>query len=386
LRRKVDDIGGVPSRASDSPIEAITDKSLQLDAKISSLYKQAREAAPDAKNIKFSGSSQALKKATPINTRTDGTVKAISDEMKRLGFIDAKGLPTSRTSVEAAESLRQFANTLFDGANPLAKNFIRDFKDALDDDVLSASGKDLFKEARAAKTSFMKGLSAKKGHKFDQRETSLVRDVLEGSVQGDDLAGLIIRRGSRYKAKEIRELKDYLHSGTEGQTAQGVQAWNDIRAAAMDDIASKAFVGPTNELGAQTLTRAGLKRALEGMGEKKMSVLFSPKEISFLRDLARLATLKEAPAGVVKSPSGAAIRQLESTLSRIPVVGGFAGQTVSSVKAKANNRQVLKLIDDAKAIEAANEASAQRVFRNSLQGQAAGVIPVAAIPLISSEQ
>jgi hypothetical protein len=137
-RSVIADTGGVPQRAPASPIEAITKKATQLDAEVSELYKLARENTPKADFIRFPQTSKLLKTKNPLDKRSEGTVSALANEMKRLGFLDKNGNPTNLTSVEAAENMRQFANSLFEGANPLARKIIRKFKDSLDDDTFKS--------------------------------------------------------------------------------------------------------------------------------------------------------------------------------------------------------------------------------------------------------
>lgn len=353
---EIDAIGGVASRADATPIDAVTNKALELDAEISGLYKAARESAPDAKNVRFSRTQKLLNANQPIDTRTDGTVSAIRDEMRRLGFLDEAGNPTRKTSVEASENLRIFANSLYDGANPLARGFLRDVKDAIDDDVFAASGQDIFKAARKAKSDFMRGLESVKNNKFDKRQASLVKDVLEGAQQPDDLIQKAISRGSKYKAKELKEFRNYLFSGTPEQIATGARAWNDLRAAALTEIKNKAFVGPTTELGTQSLSRAGFKSALDRIGPQKMQILFSQAEREFLRDLARVANLKEPVAGVRPSPSAPAIKKAEDEIRRaIPALREWIPNISQILTDRADEKTVLNVVDQAEKIARQNQ-------------------------------
>lgn len=381
---EIDAIGGVPQRASETPLTAITDKAIALDEEISALYKSARDVAPDAKNVRFSKSSSVLREKTPIDTRTDGTVSALRDEMRRLGFLDEKNRPTRKTSVEAAESLRQFANSLFDGANPQAKTVIREFKEAIDEDVFSVAGEDIFKQARKAKSDFERGLDTTKRNKFDRRQVSLVRDMLDGSIQGDDLVKTIISRSGKYKAKDLKELRSYLLSGSDGQVAQGAQAWNDIRSAALNQIKESAFKGPIDQQGVRSISRAGLESGLRQLGPQKMQILFSQKERDFLKDLANVAALKEPPRGTALGlgPSAQAVAKLEQALKTIPWLGDFAADVLRN---KADDKMLLKFASQAEIIAKQNEKRFQENIRKSMAGKALAASPLVAIPAIAEE-
>lgn len=360
-------MGGRAEAAAITPIEAINAKAIQLDDEISSLYRAARDAAPGQKNIKFSRAAVALRENNPIDTRTDGTVSALREEMKRLGFLDSKGAPTSRTSVEAAENLRKYANSLYDGANPLARGVIRDFKNALDDDVLSVAGEDVFRQARSAKANFERGLSTETRNKFDKRQVSLVRDILDNTVTEDQLAKKVINRASKYGRKDVEELRDYLLNGTPGQVAQGQQAWNDIRAAAFNQIREKSFKGPVTQSGTQSLSRSGIESALKEIGPQKFEVLFTPTEQQFIRRLAAVSALKEPPPGTFtgSGPSSPAIQKLEETLGRIPVFGGFARDISQDLRNRATDRRILTLTDDLERIARQNEREAARMMKEA---------------------
>ena len=380
-------MGGVPQRASVSPIEAITDKATQMDTEISNLYRQAREAAPDAQNVKFVRASEILRENAPSNEISGGVVKALRDKMQSMGVINKKFKSVGKVSVEQAEELRKYANRLFPSTNGEGRYIISEFKNSLDDDVLSASGQDLFKQSRRAKADFEKGLDPSRKNKFDSRKVSLVRDIRDNLVAEDDFVDKVLRRSSKYKAEDLKELKNYMSNGTEGQVAQGMQAWNDIRAAAMEKIREKAFKGPITQTGTQSLSRAGLESSFKEIGPQKIRVLFSPEEIGFLRKLARVASLKEPPPGTFtgSGPSSPAIQKLERVITRIPLIGDMAGDAIKHIKNKADDKVVLELVDDLEKIAADNAKKTYITFRKSKAGDAAITLPLAGGVAISSE-
>ena len=372
-QKNLGSVGGVAERSNQTVSDAIIDKAVQLDNEIGGLYKAARETAPDAKNVRFNKATSSLRGDAPSDDLAGGVVKALKGRMEQMGVVDGFK-PSGRVSVESAEELRKFANTLIPSANDFGRQIIRRFKDSLDDDALSAAGKDFFEQARNAKANFEKGLSTAGKSKFSKRKKSLVRDILEEKIPEDKIAERVIRRGSAYDSKSLKELRDYLTSGNENQIKQGMQAWNDIRATAMRDVFDDAFEKVANREGVRAISRAGVERGIKKIGPEKFDVLFNPSERSFMKDLASVAALKEAPPGVKASPSGPAIRKLQEALSRIPWLGGgIANDVIDNARSKASEKRVPQTAEYF-------QVSYNKIFENKLRkgssAAALSVIPV----------
>jgi hypothetical protein len=163
-----------------------------------------------------------------------------------------------------------------------------------------------------------------------------------------------------------------------------MKAWNDIRAAALDQIRQKSFTGAMTQTGTKSLSRAGLESALKEIGPHKFSVLFSPKEQNFIKKLAAVAALKEPPPGTFtgSGPSSPAIKQLESTVSsvakNVPVIGELLIDTLDSIKNRASDKKVLELTNDLIDLQREQAAQAFKAFRSSKAGVAASALPAAA--------
>ena len=380
----VTDTGGAPRTSSQTIIEAVEDKSIRLDGEISSLYTEDSNRAAGEANVRPVKAIDSLKANAPLNTRSDGTVKAIRDQMQVMGV--AKGFKsTGRIDVAQSEELRQFANSLFDGANPQGRKVIRDFKEGLDSDVFSAAGEDVFNSARQAKRNFERGLTKEAKNKFDRNKTSLVRDTLENKIAPEDYFNRAVKGKSKYKAADLMDLKRYLSEGTPEDVAAGQAAWNDLRAETMQFIKETSFTGPVRADGSQSLSRAQLQKAFSSIGNDKMNILFSQQERGFLKDLAGVASLKEPPPGTFtgSGPSSPAIDKLRKSLTGwIP----FADEAVSSVQGKISEKRVLNLVDDVEKIRKRNAKEAFNTLRRSQLGEAAAAIPFAAIPAVQGEE
>ena len=377
---------------SDNAIDVVMSRSLRLDDEISQAYKAAKEIAPTAKNIRFDDASKQLRMLAPRNERSQGTVKAIADEMKNRGLVDENMKPIGRISVAQAEDLRQFANTLYDGANSQGRFVISQFKDALDNDVGRVIGDDIFGGARAAKAKFERDLRKAKINKFDQNQVSLVRDMLENKIAPEEMFNKVVKSTSRYKAADLENLKKYLTSGAEADVDSGMKAWNNIRGDALRHIQDVGFIGPETQSGYKSLTRAGLQRAFKDIGDAKMKVLFSDQERQFLKDLADVASLREPPPATFtgSGPTSVAIKELQKSIENIfgnvPWVGPMLKNQVEQKQTQAAVKRVLKLADDAALIEAERAKEAFLALRRSRIGETIGAAPVAAVAATQGEE
>lgn len=365
----VRETGGVAQNAVVTPIDVITNKSIRLDKEITDLYRVARESAPDAKNVRFNRAAQVLRQYAPDNELSGGVISSLRGTLEQSGALTGFN-PSGRVSVDSAEKIRQKANQIFASTNDQGKAIIRQFKDALDEDVGAAAGEDWFGQARAAKAKFEQGLNREKFNKFDERNVNIVRDVLNNKFTADDIQqGALVRAGSKYKAQDLAELKRYLESGSPEDIQQGTQAWNDIRASAMQQIKDTAFGGPATEIGTQQLSRAKLDQALKQIGRQKFNVLFTPKEQKFLYDMAELARYKEPPSGTFmgSGPSAPAIKQLESRFAQIY---GINIPVLSNIKGRLTDAKILKINDDMAKLERERIIEQLKPYRSAIGGAA----------------
>lgn len=312
--------------SSGSPVaDAVLNKASQLDDEISRLYNAAREAAPDAKVVQLNRLAAQLKNKAPENEITGGLIKAIRGDLQSRGLIDKNFKAIGKTDVSAAEEVRKVLNSFFKSTSDRGRMLIREFKDALDDDVLSTFGDDLYKQARSAKASFEAGLRVEKLSKFDKNQRSLVRDVLENKINADDLFDKAVLSKS-WKASDLREMRNYLTKGTKEQVQGGLKAWNDLRAETLQWIKDQTFKNALDQSGNPTMASGAIKRSLDKIGNERLGVLFSRDEVAFLNDMQRLEALRQPVpgTGIGKGPSAQAIEALGDRLikkaSEIPGV------------------------------------------------------------------
>lgn len=390
---------------SDNVFDFVTNRASSIDDEMRALYQQATQSAPKGEIVEVSNLAKTIKKYSAEDEFSSGVVSAVRGRLQQLGLIDkngnvaakmvsdpltmSKNRVTNKASVVGAEKIRQYMNELYADARGRGRSIIKDMKDALDDDVMSAAGTDYYNAARSLKTQYERELSKAKVSKFDKSKTSLVRDILERKVEPDNILDKALGARSVYKARDLQALKDYLLN-PEGDIQAGSRVWDNLRADALQAIKDKAFVGPANREGVQSMTRAGIDRGFKAIGKEKLDVLFTKQEQKFLSDLAEVASLREAPPGISASPSGPEIRRLRQSMERLfskaPLVGDLVDEIVKKRQTKAAQQRILKLVDDAARLEEERAKEAFLALRRSRIGETIGAAPVAAVAATQGEE
>jgi len=302
--------GGEVATSGSTPIDEIVDRSTGLDQKISELYKATTEAAPNAKNIKISGLNSVLKQNIGKDRISKGLVSAITSDLKSFGVVDSKGKVVGKISVKTAEEIRKGINSFHDSTSDTGRMLMREMKEALDKDVFSVAGQDVFDQARSAKRSFEQGLNRAKISKFDSRKSNLVRDMLENKINPNTFIKDVIF-SKKWREEDIRQLKSYLN-----QTPSGQQSLKDIRAQTIDTIQDAIFTEKGELKGTQ------LAKEIGKIGKPKLKVIFDKQELKFLDDMKEIVKLR-TPAraeALGLGPSGAAIKEIKT---KFPIFGRF---------------------------------------------------------------
>lgn len=327
--------GGEEGLPSSSVIDSVLNKADALDKEISSLYRAVRETAPSEKNIRFDSLVKALKAKTSQNRTTGGAIEAIIGDLREKGVITGKDLKvTGAIDVEAAEDVRKLMNELFDPQNGFRNTVLRDLKGKVDDDVFNAAGEDIFRKARKAKADFEKGLSRDKISKFDSSKANLTRDILENKINPDRIVDDVVF-SKKWRDTDLKQLKDYI-----ADSAEGVKAFNDLRADSLRRITDKTFSGPIDDQGFRAMNVSALRKELSSLGKKKMDVLFTKEEQRFLSRMVKAGELVQPVrgTGLGKGPSAQAVRDLDSLIRRVP----FLGEALDKVKIDRAAGNILK--------------------------------------------
>ena len=331
----VEEALGAATNPSSSVSEAILGKASVLDNQISQLYKQAREAADGGATVKINKLSSSLKSLRGSDKATGGAISSVIGDLRNKGILNNKLDVVGNISIEQAEEARKLMNQLFDPQNGFRNIKLRELKDALDEDVLSTVGKDVFADARKAKRDFETGLDKVKLSKFDSNKTNIVRDILENKIDPDEMVNKVVL-SSRTNAADLKQLKRYLDDAPNGK-----EAFNDLRGDTMEFLREKAFTGQVDSQGFQAFNVDGLRKALSRIKKPKMDVLFSKQEQKFLTDLVKTGKLLQPVrgTGIGKGPSAQALEnQLSRMLTRLP----FIGDIIGDIRVTGETRKLLK--------------------------------------------
>lgn len=331
----VEEAIGSSVNPSSSVSEAVLDKASVLDNQISELYKKARGAAGDGQSIPLNSLSKTLQSLSGSDKATGGALSSVIGDLRNKGVIDADFNVIGNVSVQQAEEVRKIMNQLFDPQNGFRNIKLRELKNALDDDVLSVAGKDVFADARKAKRDFESGLERAKLSKFDSSKKNIVRDILENKIEPDDMINKLVLSG-RTNAADIKQLRRYLNDAPNGK-----EAFNDLRADTLEHIRSKAFSGPIDSQGFQAFNSEALRKELARIKKPKLDALFNKQEQKFLTDLLKTGKLLQPVrgAGIGRGPSAQAIEgQLSRMINKLP----FIGDIIGDIRVTGEARKILK--------------------------------------------
>lgn len=331
--------GGSANPSSSTVIDFIADRSIDLDQQISAAYKAARDAAPTEKIIKPTQLTESIRSIAGSDNATGGLASATRDILRAKGVLaDGKGLKTiGKIDAKTAEEIRIDMNSLYDSLTPFGKRNLATLKNSLDSDVEKAIGQDIFSAPRAAKAKFEKDLSRAKVNKFDARKKNLVRDILENKINPDRFLNDAVL-SKTVRSTDLEQLKRYL---TLDGDDLGSAAWNDLRSETMEYIRSTSIKEVAGE---PALSRAGIEKALAGIGRDKIRVLFSKEERSFLQDMLKTSKLREPVRGTAlgKGPSAQAIKTLTQAVNRIPLINSVFGGAAELISTDVAGRSALR--------------------------------------------
>lgn len=325
--------------AGEEVYSAITRRALDEDAVIGSLYNQARQAAGPEQVVRFARTADKLKEVAGRDELTGGMVKAVKSELQRRGLIDKQWRPSGRTDVRTAEEIRQTINSFYDGASPQGRMVLKQLKDALDDDVMTAAGRDLFLQARKARTEFSANIGRARGNKFDMNTKSLVEDVLANKISPDVMFDRVMV-GRQYGARDLEMLRNYLVNGTPEQVAQGQQALNTLRRQTVEYLLESATKhGGRAEGGAATFSANKFRQALDRIGDRRLAVLFDADEMKELMAIKQISDAR-IPLTGTQQGEGPTAQAVKSAAKEI------AGDTILERLARLMN--VRRIFGEAK--------------------------------------
>jgi hypothetical protein len=193
----------------------------------------------------------------------------------------------------------------------------------------------------------------------------LVRNVLSGGATSDPqrIAQRFVLGGTANEAADlVRQM--------------GPQGLTPIKEAIVADLKSKALSGASDEVG--KFSQSAFNKALNAIGERKLSILFTPEELQALRTNARVASLMQAqPVGSAVNNSNTAALLFGKGVdflgaSQLP----FVSNALNSARVTMGNRQMQNLAPGLLAEQA------KRPFMGGLIAPAAAIGGLLAAPQV----
>jgi hypothetical protein len=342
------------------------------NGEISSLYKQANEAAAGQGGIRLSGLKSYLNE--PANFKGDGrsVARDMRNELVRLGVMDKDG-NLADIDAPTAERIRQEANRLFDPTKPQTKNAVAGVKDAIDQDVLSVLPSDVYKDARAKRTQYREIFEDPKGlaQILDISGPEGVNRAVALDVLPDKLVNYAAKNTAQFN-NIIRTLKTL---PTPELQALGKQALAEVRAHLVEKMISKN-IDPTEA----ALGGAVVWKGTDDTLSRQMAPYRGKTKQLLGDDLAnRLDTLRVG-ARILRpfdpNPSGTATTalNLQTELSKkaISAAGGLAGAGIGALTggpAGAAGGAIAGASAAKKIIDVRQQKAIERALEKSLRAQ-----------------
>ncbi|MCC2615928.1 hypothetical protein LJ739_06715 [Aestuariibacter halophilus] len=335
LMSKVDDAVGMTGKPSSStPYNPVThfveQNAIAQDGVIGAAYSAARDLAGDNPIVELNALRGAVDSLAGTDRVTGGLRGAVRSILRDHG-VSLKGKKSKPISPNTAERIRQDLNSYYDSLSSVGKRKLAQLKEAIDDDVFSATGVDEFEQARAMKRDFEKSLTRIKSSKFDQRSKEFVRDILGNKYNPDTFFNdAVLAKATR--STDLEQLKRYLLNQ---ESPEAIEAWASVRADALEYIRDQSFKDVSGKF---ALSEKQLTKALNRLGRDKLRVLFDKEEREFLKGLQAIAKIREPARGTQLGlgPSAQAIQSLNKSITKNSMVYDFfKGLKVSNTEKNA---------------------------------------------------
>lgn len=325
-----------PVSASQKVIASLSSADDSARTNIGAQYTAARETT---------GRSASLDPSKFTQTASDKLDDALlgsklpTDVRNKLNQIAAGEMPFT---VDVAEQLKtrigELQRASKDGAERKALGLVRE---ALEETpLLDGQGKaaiDAFNKARAANRSWMQVV-----------ENTPALQAVRDSVEPDKFVqNFIVGNGKDATNKAVFQLRQQIKNDKEAMTA--------VKGAITNFLKTRALNQATDEVG--NFSQSAYNKALYAIGEKKLSMFFTPKEVNQLKAIGRVASYEQTqPAGSAVNNSNTATTLVSTMLDRLgnsPILRKIplgAEILANPAKSISTNVKATKALDASKAI------------------------------------
>lgn len=214
--------------------------------------------------------------------------KAMFDEAKRLGIIDADGnlLPTT---VDTLEMFRKFANRGYNLADPTEARQRRFLINSIDSTLDATDAGPAYKQARATASAY-----------YDEFDNSPLASGIGSNKRGTNVEKVADEKvSSKILSSSIQEI-DQLRT-TLNATPEGQRQWRGLQGSMLENIRGKAFGTQTDTNGTPLIQAATFKRYVTGLDQSgKLEAVLGPDNAQTIRNLVEVAdAIATTPPGTV---------------------------------------------------------------------------------------
>lgn len=334
--------GGDPFRAGTAAIGSIQGRDAALERGVSSLYQQARDTsgrAADLDRAAFANRvSELLDEAMvggALPKDVENKINWIAANAKPQGMHGSIPMPFN---VDIAEQLKtQIAKLQRNTSDGSARHALGLVRQALDEAplmpaptvnpgnlpavpgtvppspaTLGQQSIDAFNQARQAAR-----------ERFQWRESARPIEAAVNGAQPDNYVQQFVIKGTFDDASAL---------------AQNLPpaARNEVRSAILAHVKDRALGGASDEVG--KVSQSAFNRALNGIGDRKLSLFFSPEELASLRANARVASYVQVqPIGSAVNNSntgalmlGKGLDALAGVANGLPIIGPMVTQPITN--------------------------------------------------------
>lgn len=312
-------VGATPTSRGETILSPLKGLSDWFDTNINRLYGAAREKAGAMGKVSPDNLNALLGNPDfreSLLSSTDGTalLGSIDRQVARFKGAAGNGAGDTPNTVQSAENLRQFLNSIW---TPQNSGAIGKVKQALDMDVASVGGADVFKEARQ--------LHALRANTLDN-PNGIASLLAESGPDGINRAVPLEKVASKVVSMpdaQFAHIVDTLKGNMPKEVApQAQQALNEIRAQLAEQLVNAARGNGSNQWNA-----AAFNKATAGL-QGKLGKVFSPSELNQIKTLHDAGFILNTPTAYPGAAAQGYNFMQKGVLTGLPSLGAVIGSTV----------------------------------------------------------
>ena len=331
--------------------ESIDDFTKKSDLAVDNAYRAAREQAGiEGRPVIAGNIAQTVISNKKSDLNLGGIVSRVENILEDQGVIieNENGkmvIANKRLSVGEAENIRKLLNQISGASKPgpeggQQRSFIRVLKNALDEDVERAVGKDIFAEARAEKSIFEDVMSRDKRDKRDIGKRELLRNIIDNKIPEDKLVERLLSADK----ESFKQVKEFLLSENGGQ--KGRQSFNNFKSYILRDLLDGSLNKRTLRGGEPEFNPVKLGTAVGKLDQRGLyKQMFTAEERKLITDVIKIGTIRTPDQAVSsgRGPSSFALTALVRSplITKFPLLGEYIKDVGEAYSARRRDARLL---------------------------------------------